>query len=89
MKQIIGALLLVLLWCTVAVAAVDLNSATQQELEALPGVGPTKAAAIIKYRQKHGPFLRVEDLTEVNGIGQKTIATIKDRVEVNDEVETK
>jgi competence protein ComEA len=48
---------------------VDLNSATEQQLDTLPGVGPSTARAIITYRLQHGPFARVEDLLNVRGIG--------------------
>lgn len=48
---------------------VDLNSATEQQLDTLPGVGPSTARAIVTYRLQHGPFVRVEDLLNVRGIG--------------------
>ena len=50
-------------------APVDLNTATADQLDALPGVGPASAAAIIAYRRQHGPFHRVDDLAQVAGIG--------------------
>lgn len=56
---------------------VHLNSATAEELEALPGVGPVVAGRIVSYRQTVGPFRRVEDLMQVKGIGEKTFARIK------------
>ncbi|MBM4285272.1 MAG: helix-hairpin-helix domain-containing protein [Deltaproteobacteria bacterium] len=59
---------------------VDLNRATQEDLEALPGVGPALAARILAYRRSHGPFKRVEDLEEVQGIGPKVLAVIKPHV---------
>ena len=49
---------------------VNLNTADQAELETLPGIGPARAAAIIGYRDEHGPFAAVEELTAVSGIGQ-------------------
>ncbi len=51
---------------------VDLNTATQAELESLPGIGAVRAAAILAYREEHGPFTRPEQLTQVEGIGQST-----------------
>lgn len=48
---------------------VDLNMATEQQLDTLPGVGPSTARAIVAYRLQHGPFARVEDLLNVRGIG--------------------
>lgn len=82
MKKVISALFLVFLWVAVAVAAVNINTASQQDLETLPGIGPAKAEAIIKYREEHGSFHQVDDLTKVNGIGQKTIDSIRDSIEV-------
>jgi competence protein ComEA len=58
-------------------AALDLNSATQAELDALPGVGPGRAQAIIEYRAKHGPFNTVDALRNVKGIGDKTFAELE------------
>lgn len=48
---------------------IDLNTATEQQLDTLPGVGPSTARAIVAYRLQHGPFARVEDLLNVRGIG--------------------
>lgn len=61
---------------------IDLNDATQAELEALPGIGPTMAERIIAYRQEHGPFLYIEDIMAVEGIGEGIFAEIKDLVTV-------
>lgn len=55
----------------------DVNSASVEELMALPGIGPKKASAIVDWRTCNGPFERIEDLTEVKGIGQKTLALIR------------
>lgn len=57
--------------------ALDLNQATESELIALPHIGPTKAAAIVAYRKKHGPFGRVDELRKVRGFGRKTIADLR------------
>jgi competence protein ComEA len=59
---------------------VSLSSATAEQLDGLPGIGPVTADAIIAYRQAHGGFQRVEDLLDVKGIGEKTLADIKDSV---------
>jgi competence protein ComEA len=56
---------------------INLNAATQAELETLPGIGPAKAHAIIAYREEHGPFQSVEELTNVPGIGQATLETLR------------
>ncbi len=63
-------------------ALVDLNTATADELEALPGVGPATAAAIIDYRQRNGPFHSVDDLAQVRGIGDAKLAQLRDLVRV-------
>ncbi len=63
-------------------AVIDLNRATQAELETLPGVGPVTAAKIIAWRTEQGRFSRVEELQEVSGIGPKTYAEIAPHVRV-------
>jgi competence protein ComEA len=59
---------------------VNVNSATAEELSLLPGVGPSKAQAIIAYRKEHGAFKRVEDLSEVKGIGDKALERMRPHV---------
>lgn len=61
---------------------VDLNTATVADLDRLPGVGPATAAAIVAYREQHGPFRTVDDLTEVPGIGPSKLAALRDLVTV-------
>lgn len=63
-------------------ALVDLNTATVAELELLPEVGPVTAQAIVTWRDEHGGFTAVEELLEVDGIGDKTLATIAPHVTV-------
>lgn len=63
-------------------AVVDLNSATQQQLEAVKGIGPTKAKAIVEYRSKNGAFKTVEDIMKVPGIKQGVYNKIKPEVSV-------
>lgn len=65
-----------------ALAAVDINTADASELENLPGIGPSKAAAIIQYRTDHGPFASVDALDDVPGIGPSTMANLRDLVTV-------
>ncbi len=60
----------------------DLNQATELELEALPGVGPATAQAIIGYRTEHGPFVAVDDLLDVRGIGPAKLDAFRDLVRV-------
>lgn len=61
---------------------IDINNATQAELEALPEIGPKTAEKIIAYRQEHGPFQSIEEIQNVNGIGPVTYETIKDLIVV-------
>ena len=61
----------------------DLNSASAEELEKLPGIGSKLAAAIVAYREEHGPFRSVEDLLQVPGIGEKRLEAIRDLVTVD------
>jgi competence protein ComEA len=56
---------------------VNLNTATQADLETLPGVGAKMAARIIEYRQKKGPFKKIEELMNVQGIGEKNFLKLK------------
>jgi competence protein ComEA len=59
---------------------VSLSSATAEQLDELPGIGPVTADAIIAHRTSHGGFQRVEDLLDVKGIGEKTLADLRDLV---------
>jgi len=56
---------------------VNVNTATAEELSLLPGVGPARARAIIELRQKRGGFKHIEDLLEVKGIGEASLAKLK------------
>ncbi|MBA7503010.1 ComE operon protein 1 [subsurface metagenome] len=63
---------------------VDINRAESWLLEALPGIGETRAQAIVDYRNENGEFKRIEDLLQVKGIGQGTFDKIKDYITVSD-----
>lgn len=82
MKRLYAALLLCFVCMAPVWAAVDLNSATEAQLQQLPGIGPTRAKAIIDDRNQHGPFESVEDLARVKGIGEKTLIELKPLVTV-------
>lgn len=56
----------------------DLNQASQDELESLPGIGPTKAADIVAYREQFGPFSSIDQLMEVPGIGEGIVDSLRD-----------
>lgn len=61
---------------------VDVNTATAAELETLPGIGEVLAERIVAYRDANGPFLRVEDLTEVEGISDGLVEDLRDSITV-------
>ena len=63
-------------------ALVNLNTATLAELEALPGVGAKTASRILDYRQKKGPFKKIEELMNVQGIGEKSFLKLKPQITV-------
>jgi competence protein ComEA len=65
-----------------AAASVNLNSATQAQLETLPGIGAATAKRIIEYRQKNGSFKKVEELMNVKGIGEKAFLKLKAHITV-------
>ena len=69
MKKFFLIMALMFLFTGTAFAAVNINTASQAELEALQGIGPTKAKAIIEYREKVGLFASIDDLEKVSGIG--------------------
>jgi competence protein ComEA len=64
-------------------APLDLNSATVEQLEQLPGVGPTIAKAIVRFREKSGPLQRVEDLLAVRGVSKNKLEKLRPYVMVN------
>ena len=61
---------------------VNLNKASEAELQTLTGVGPAKATAIIEYRNQNGGFKKVEEIMEISGIGEKTFEKFKDQITV-------
>lgn len=62
------------------ISRVDLNKASLEELMQLPGIGQDRAQAIIAYRQSHGGFASIEEITLVEGIGQATLERLKDLI---------
>ena len=78
----IGAALL-LVAPAFAAEPLDINEASKEELVALDGIGPVYAERIVDYRSEHGRFESVDELAEIKGIGEKTVATIRDKVAVS------
>ncbi|UJB33637.1 helix-hairpin-helix domain-containing protein [Chromobacterium sp. Beijing] len=83
MKKLLALFAALMLICGTAFAAVNINTANQQELEALNGIGPVKAKAIVDYRAKNGPFKSVDDLKNVSGIGDKTLEKLRSEIAVS------
>jgi competence protein ComEA len=82
MKKLFSFLILMLFSLSV-LAAVNVNTATKEELQTLSGIGPEKAQAIIDYRTEHGPFKSVDDLTKVKGLGEKTVEKLRPDVTIS------
>lgn len=82
MKKLFGSLLLALSMSVPVWAAVDVNTATRSELEAVRGIGPVKAKAIVEYREKHGAYKSLDDLTGVKGLGKASVEKLKGELEV-------
>ncbi len=82
MKKLLTVFAAALMFALPAFAAVDLNNATQAELETVKGVGPAKAKAIIEYRKKNGNFKSVDDLDKVPGFGKKTVDSVRKEIVV-------
>jgi competence protein ComEA len=61
---------------------VNINTATAEELESLPGIGEVTAQRIIDYREANGPFETIEDIQNVSGIGPKTFEGMRDLITV-------
>lgn len=66
----------------VKTSKVNINSATQTELETLPGIGPSTALKIINYRKEKGKFNKIEDIKNVNGIGESKFNKIKEFIKI-------
>lgn len=73
---------LALAWSVPVFAAVDVNSASAQQLEAVKGIGPAKARAIIDYRTRNGPFRSLDDLSKVDGIGPKSLEKMRPELQL-------
>jgi competence protein ComEA len=63
-------------------AVVNINTASAVELDALPGIGAKTATRIVEYRQKNGPFKKIEDLMNVRGVGEKNFLKLKAQISV-------
>ena len=84
MKKMVNVLLMLVAGLMVlpAFAALNINTATQSELEAVKGLGPTKAQSIIAYREANGSYKSVDDLDKVKGFGKASIVKLKGELTV-------
>lgn len=89
MRKVVLIIVALFVMIGIANAGVNINSATQSELEKLQGIGPAKARAIIEYREQNGSFKSTNDLKKVNGIGPETIKQLGDNITVGGNVGAK
>ena len=84
--------ILLILFATLAVRAdakhppahpLDLNTATAEQLQQVPGIGPSTAKAIVNFRQKSGPFQRIEDLLAIKGISKARLEKMRPYLTIN------
>lgn len=76
-KKVLVSVLLCVASIGFALAAVNINTASVEQLESLPNIGPAKAKAIVEYRKTHGDFKALEDIKNVKGIGDRVFTKIK------------
>ena len=84
MKRVVPLLFGLLCGIGSALAAVNMNTATVEQLDAVKGVGPAKAKAIVAYREKNGPFKSVDELAKVKGFGEKSVAKLRPELSVGE-----
>ena len=82
MKKLLLGLCTYLILTSAALAAVNLNTATKEELDGINGIGPVKAQAILDHRKKNGPFKSVDDLQNVKGFGDKSVGKVRSKLTV-------
>ena len=80
MKRLFLVLVMLVAFSGVAVAAVNINTATKEELTSINGVGEKRAQDIIDYRTKNGPFKTVDDLEKIPGVGPGLMKRIRSQV---------
>ena len=66
----------------VSTETINLNTATAAQIATLPGIGPKTADLIVQYRQKNGPFKKIEEIMNVRGVGEKSFLKLKARITV-------
>jgi competence protein ComEA len=89
MKKLLLAFITFVISTSIAIAAVNLNTATKDDLDKVKGIGPVKAQSIIDYRKKNGPFKSVDELENVKGFGSKSVNKVRSELTVNGVTNTK
>jgi len=84
MQRFLQLLVIFFVFNSAVFAGVNINTASEAEFEALKGIGPAKAKAIIEYRNQHGHFKSIDDLEKVSGVGPSTINQIRDELVVGE-----
>jgi competence protein ComEA len=83
MKRILTLLAAMLVGSPFALAAVNINTATVEELDAVKTISPAKAKAIVDYRTQNGPFKSIDELKKVKGFGEKSVARVAGELSVS------
>ena len=83
MKRLLLALITFVISTSIAMATVNLNTATKEDLDKVKGIGPVKAQSIIEYRKKNGPFKSVDELENVKGFGSKSVKKVRPELTVD------
>ncbi len=86
MKKLFLIIATFLVFSGFSYAGVNVNTATQSELETLQGIGPAKARAIIEYRETQGTFASKDDLVNVDGVGPGTLKQLREHITVKAKV---
>ncbi|MEQ1666343.1 MAG: ComEA family DNA-binding protein [Bdellovibrionales bacterium] len=84
MQRVLQLLVIFFVFSSTVFAGVNINTASEAEFEALKGIGPAKAKAIVEYRNQHGHFKSIDDLEKVSGVGPGTISQIRDELTVGE-----
>lgn len=83
MRKLLLAFITFVISTSIAMATVNLNTATKDDLDGVKGIGPVKAQSIIDYRKKNGPFKSVDELENVKGFGSKSVKKVRSELTVN------
>src|SRR5437868_1206517 len=89
MKRIALRFAALLAFAGLAFGQININNATKEQLEVLNGIGPVKAQAIVDYRTKNGPFKRLEEVKNVDGVGDATFEKIRGDIKLTGATDTK